>query len=92
MNCAHLFSLGNKVENIFHQTVNLIVHKELLKEHFAVERAPKSIVEAQFPKDELNGLQYASGYVPMKLLKRYEKKGEKGWERLSSLKCACCHQ
>ena len=33
-------------------------------------------MEVQLSKDELNALRYASGYVPMKLLKKYEKKGE----------------
>ena len=31
----------------------------------------------QLSKDKLNALCYTSGYVPMKLLKRYEKKGER---------------
>ena len=69
--------LTYKVDNLFHQTVNLVIYEQLLKEHFAVERAPQSTVEVQLSKDELNALRYASGYVSRKLLKKYEKKGEK---------------
>ena len=75
-------SLTDKVDNLFHQTVNLVVYEQLLKEHFAVERAPQSTVEVQLSKDELNALRYASGYVPMKLLKKYEKKGEMERKRM----------
>ena len=64
-------------ESLFHQTVNLVVYEQLLKEHFAVEPPPNGTVEVQLSKDELNALRYASGYVPRKLLKRYEKKGER---------------
>ena len=66
-------------ESLFHQTVNVVVYEQLLKEHFAVDRPPKSTVEMQLSKDELNALCYASGYIPRKLLK---KKGEREREKM----------
>jgi hypothetical protein len=75
-------NLTDKVENLFDQTVNLVLYEQLLKEHFAVERTPKDTVEIQLSKDELNALRYASGYVPRKILKKYEKKGEKERKRI----------
>ena len=50
-------------------------------EHFGCDST--SMTEAgtndvHFTKDELNALRYASGFVPLKLLRKYErKKGEK---------------
>lgn len=70
-------SIVDLAESLFHQTVNLVVFEQLLKEHFAFERPPNGTVEMQLSKDKLNALRYASGYVPMKLLKRYEKKEER---------------
>ena len=72
-------NIADMVENLFHQTVNQIVYEKLMKVHFAVDRAPKITAEVHITKDELNALRYASGYLPVKLLKRYEKKG--GMER-----------
>ena len=57
--------------------MNVVVYEQLLKEHFAVERPPKGTVEVQLSKDELNALCYASGYVPMKLLKKGERERKK---------------
>ena len=74
-------SLVDVEENLFNQTVNVVVYKQLLKQHFAADRPSKGGVDAdqeiQLSKDEMNALRYASGYVPMKLLKKYEKKGKK---------------
>lgn len=68
-------------EKLFNQTVNVVVYEQLLKQHFLADGTPKSSVdddqEVQMSKDEINALRYASGYVPMKLLKKYEKKGKK---------------
>lgn len=63
-------SLGDIVESIFHQTVNLIVYEQLLKEYFAVERSPKSST-------------ISHGWVKCSSIsnKRYEKRKEKGRER-----------
>ena len=38
-------SVVDLAESLFHQTVNLVVFKQLLKEHFAVERPPKGTVK-----------------------------------------------
>ena len=82
-------SIVDKAENLFHQTVNVVLYEQLLKEHFAVERPPKSSTEIQLSKDELNALRYVSGYVPMKSTKKRGTREEKRWgRRLTSLKCA----
>ena len=41
--------------------------------------------DVNFSRDELNALRYACGYVPLKLLQKYEKKEVKS---LISLRCA----
>lgn len=64
-------NLADNIENLFHQTVNLDVYEQLLKEQLAVQRAPRSTVGVQLSKDELNVL---CGYVSMKLLKLNEKR------------------
>ena len=57
------------------ETVNVVVYEQLLKEHGSRPlRSSESVVqELQLTKDELNALRYTSGYVAMKLLKKYEK-------------------
>ena len=60
-------------ENLFHQTVNVSVYEKLLREKCPPERSATACIEAQLSKDELNAFRYASGCVPAKLLKKYEK-------------------
>ena len=57
------------------ETVNVVVYEQLLKEHGSRPlRSSESVVqELQLTKDELNALRYTSGYVAVKLLKKYEK-------------------
>lgn len=71
-------------ENIFHQTVNVSLYEQLLRETCPAERSPTVSIEAQLSKDELNALRYASGYVPAKLLKKYGGKGERERKRLGN--------
>ena len=54
------------------------VFENMLKEYFGSTRAvPASRpADEQFTPDELNALRYACGYVPHKLLKKYEKRGD----------------
>ena len=60
------------------------MNEQLLKQHFAADRPSKGGIDAdqeiQLPKDEMNAFRYASGYVPMKLLKKYETRKELGEE------------
>ena len=63
------------------QSVNEQLFEMLLRNHFAQFETPvsqRASTELCMKKDELNVLQYACGYVPHTLLKKYEKKkGEK---------------
>ena len=53
--------------------------KPELRETCPAERSPMVSIEAQLSKDELNALRYASGYVPMKILKKKrEREKERG--------------
>ena len=58
-----------KLEPLFHQIVNIVVFERLLKDYFkpSVSKEHGSMDNAtermQFSKDELNVVQYASGYV-----------------------------
>ena len=54
------------------------VFENILKEYFGSARAvPASRpADEQFTPDELKALRYACGYVPHKLLKKYEKRGD----------------
>ena len=48
-----------------------------LKQHFVADKPSNGGVddqEVQLSKDEMNAVHYVSGYVPMKLLKKYETK------------------
>ena len=49
-------SVLDMAESLFHQTVNVVVYEQLLKEYFAVDRPPKSTVEMQLSKDECSSL------------------------------------
>ena len=68
-------NIVDMAENLFHSTVNITVYEQLLRETCPAQRSPMVSIEAQLSKDELNALRYASGYVPMKILKKNEKKG-----------------
>ena len=65
--------------NFFAQSVNQAVFEEKLKSYMAkecplpVECDPKD-QPPELTKDELNSMQYACGYVPHQLLKKYEKR------------------
>lgn len=60
-------------DQLLQQSVNQKLFEKVLPEHFpsAADRSPGD--EEPLGKDELNALQYACGYIPHALLKRYEK-------------------
>ena len=65
-------------DQLFDQTVNVVIYEELMKEHFVSctgRSGPSRNCdhEVQLSKDEMNALRYASGYVVRKILKKYEK-------------------
>lgn len=58
------------------QSVNQEVFQQLISSFFATECVASVSCQqdsVQLPPDELNAMQYACGYVPHKLLKKYEK-------------------
>ena len=62
--------------NFFFQSVHQVLFQEKLK-MFMAQDCPRSSTDkepASLTKDELNAMQYACGYVPHKLLKKYEKR------------------
>ena len=68
-------SIADMAENLFHQTVNVSLYEQLLRETCHAERVS---IKVQLSKDELNALRYASGYVPAKLKRRERKKEVRG--------------
>ena len=62
-----LAPMVGKAEQLFDQTVSVVVYEQLLKEHFIGSRPLRSsesvVQELQLTKDELNALRYTSGYV-----------------------------
>ena len=67
-------SIGIQYDQLAAQTVNMKIFKSFMKTYFASipisEELPK--VTSTFSDDELNALRYVSGYVPYKLLRKYE--------------------
>ena len=61
-------------DQLLQQSVNQKLFESVLLEHFppAADQNPRD--EEPLGKDELNALQYACGYIPHALLKRYEKR------------------
>ena len=72
-------NIEGMAEQLFDQTVNVVIYEQLMKEHFVLctGRPSRNIgnrdQEVQLSKDEMNALRYASGYIVMKILKKYEK-------------------
>ena len=64
------------IDTLLQQSVNQEVFETLLTGQFASTHpiATQQPSDSTFTKDELNVLQYACGYVPHILLKRYEKR------------------
>ena len=55
-------------DQLFDQTVNVVIYEELIKEHFVsctgrLSRNSRNCKEVQLSKDEMNALRCASGYV-----------------------------
>ena len=102
MLCKDLYSkMGiEKLEPLFHQTVNLLVFEGFLKDYFkpSVSKEHGSMDNAteglQFSKDELNILRYACGYVVLKVLKRYKQqlqsKARKKENETGEVQCEVC--
>ena len=67
--------VGKGKEQMLSQTINSVLFEDILKEYFAVSPSKMSTnsEDVQFTKDELNALRYASGYVPIVLLKAFER-------------------
>lgn len=61
------------------QCVNQELFQQKLANTFAEKSSQKKTAEQQgeIPADELNAMQYACGYVPFKLIKKYEGKKSK---------------
>ena len=63
-----------KTEQLFDQTVNVVLYEWLLKKYFIGSRplqlSESAVQELQLTKDKLNTLRYASGYIAKK---KYEK-------------------
>ena len=69
-------------QSLFIQSINQELFQQMLANYFAKKHNLKTTGEQQgeIPPDELNAMQYACGYVPYKLLKKYESIEEKSLE------------
>lgn len=70
-------------DQLFQQSVNQKLFEMILCEHFAATSSKPSehmASSTELTTDELNALQYAAGYVPHALLKKYEKRNGKKFE------------
>ena len=67
--------VGKGKEQMLSQTINSVLFEDILKEYFAVSPSKMSTnsEDVQFTKDELNALRYASRYVPIVILKAFER-------------------
>ena len=78
------FLSGIKVESkdqLFQQSVNQKLYEMMLQQHFSATSltlSPTPVTE--MTTDELNALQYAAGYIPHALLKKYEKRTGQKYE------------
>ena len=75
-------------DQLLNQSVNTLHYEDILREYFSI---PKSVSEDSasqtFTKDELNAVRYASGYVPLTVLKMYERiKQHKCEEKVDQVK------
>ncbi len=68
-----------EVDPLLEQSVFTEVFTTLVSEHFSAFAVQDTdFTEQELTSDELNAMRYACGYVPHKLLKKYEKRsGEK---------------
>ena len=80
------FLSGIKVESkdqLFQQSVNQKLYEMMLQQHFSATSLTLSPTPARVTEmttDELNALQYAAGYIPHALLKKYEKRTGQKYE------------
>ena len=71
--CCGLGLDESREQSFFMQSVNQELFQQMLANYFTERCSLKSASQqVQLPPDELNAMQYACGYVPYKLLKKYE--------------------
>lgn len=68
-------------DTLLQQSVNQQLFEMLLHKHFTTSLPPQNTTQSPMSKDELNALQYACGYIPHILLKRYEKKSGRKYDK-----------
>lgn len=64
-----------RLDSLLEQHVNLTLFESILKSHTPVSQSSARCPASQLPtlsSDEENIIRYAAGYVPMKLMKKYE--------------------
>ena len=79
-----LASLQTGVDHYFIQSVTQKLFEKLLVREFAPDKTSRQSVRAysiSLGKEELNALQYACGYVPHTLLKRFQKRSGRKYDQ-----------
>ena len=62
-----------KLSPLVYQHVNQRLYSDLIKCHLSIDLGDRTTEMSTITADEENILRYAAGYVPFKLLKKYEK-------------------
>ena len=68
-------SLGVPIDPLVQQHINQKLYEDIIKSKYSTQ--PRSSRKSSLSPDEENVVRYASGYVPMVLMKRHEKKASK---------------
>lgn len=76
-------SLGVPVDPLIQQHINQKLYEYIIKSKYATQ--PRTSRNSSLSPDEENVVRYASGYVPMVLMKRHEKKASK--KSVSFIEC-----
>ena len=67
-------NLAGPQDHFFAQSVTQELFRQMMVDHFTSESQSQPHKETKFTSDELNVMRYACGFVPHKLLLRYEKR------------------
>ena len=71
-------------DQLLNQSVNSLLYEDILREYFSPptgKSVSKESASLTFTKDKLNAVRYASGYVPVTVLKMYERIKQRKYEK-----------